>query len=388
MKQLKQVLTVLLAVMLLLTLCACGSSHNTMSYSAEREEAAYSGSYSDQNYMVAEMAAEYDGDNGLAPVPVPTAAGGESKAETQTENPEKIIYSASVTVETTVFDETVAKVTAMAEHYGGWIESSSVSGSNYYQKAKGTAAARDASFTLRIPSARFQEMMDNLSDLGNIPYSHIYTENVTSQYFDTQARLKACTTQEARLLEMMELAESVEDVIIIEDRLTELRYQIESLQSSLHNWDRRVSYSTISLSVKEVHEYTPEQKEDPTYWDELKEALQEGIYNAGQVVKDLLAFLVELIPVLIILIPLIWLLVLIVKKLFHFNGERAKARREARRAGKAAAKAARTAAKAQTASPSDAAQTAPSAATEAKQESAGLKEAETSSNIPNQEDHS
>ena len=331
MKQLKQVLTVLLAVMLLLTLCACGSSHNTMSYSAEREEAAYSGSYSDQNYMVAEMAAEYDGDNGLAPVPVPTAAGGESKAETQTENPEKIIYSASVTVETTVFDETVAKVTAMAEHYGGWIESSSVSGSNYYQKAKGTAAARDASFTLRIPSARFQEMMDNLSDLGNIPYSHIYTENVTSQYFDTQARLKAYSTQEERLLEMMELAESVEDVIIIEDRLTELRYKIESIQSSLNNWDRRVSYSTISLSIQEVREYTPEEKVNPTYGEELLQALKDGLKNAGEFLKDFLVFLVEIIPVLVILAPIVWFLIWLIRKIFRGSGERRLRREEKRR---------------------------------------------------------
>ena len=143
---------------------------------------------------------------------------------------------------------------------------------------------------------------------------------------------------------MMELAESVEDVIIIEDRLTELRYQIESLQSTLNNWDRRVSYSTVSLTVKEVREYTPEIKEEPSYWEELKDALKEGFHNAGQVLKDLLVFLIEILPVLIILIPVIWLLVWLVKKLFHFDGSRARARRAAREARKAEKKAAGTAA--------------------------------------------
>ena len=209
-----------------------------------------------------------------------------------------------------------------------------MSGSNYYQKARGNASTRDASYTLRIPSARFQALMDSLSELGNIPYSHIYTENVTSQYYDAQAHLKAYQTQENRLLEMMELAETVEDVIIIEDRLTELRYQIEALQSRLNNWDRRVSYSTVSLTVKEVREYTPEEKVNPTYGEELAQALKDGLENAGQFLKDLLVFLVEILPVLIILVPVIWLVVWLLRKLVRKISAKSAARKEAKRAGK------------------------------------------------------
>lgn len=340
MKRIVRISALLVALLMLLSLCGCGSSnHSSQSYTSAREEGAYDASYDYEGYAAAEMAA--DASYGFAPVPVPNAAGSGSKeGDVPAEDPEKIIYAADVTVETTTFDETVAGVTELVSRYDGWIESSSISGSNYYQKAKGTASTRDASYTLRIPSRRFNELMESLSALGNIPYSHIYTENVTSQYVDTQARLKAYQTQEARLLEMMELAESVEDVIIIEDRLTELRYRIESLQSTLNNWDRRVSYSTVSLTVKEVREYTPEVKEEPSYWEELKDALKQGFRNAGQMVKDLLVFLIEILPVLIILIPVIWLLVWIVKKVFRLDGSRARARRQARAAKKAAKKAA------------------------------------------------
>ena len=343
MKKTVRISAFLLATLMLLSLCGCGSAKQSASTAAAREDAAYNAAYDYESYAAAEMAA--DGEYGFSPVPAPLAAGGGSKEdEVPDENPEKIIYAADVTVETTTFDETVANVTELVERYDGWIESSSISGSNYYQKAKGTASTRDASYTLRIPSSRFNELMESLSALGNIPYSHIYTENVTSQYVDTQARLKAYTTQEARLLEMMELAESVEDVIIIEDRLTELRYQIEALQSTLNNWDRRVSYSTVSLTVKEVREYTPEIKEEPSYWEELKDALKTGFENAGQILKDLLVFLIELLPVLIILIPVIWLLVWIIKKVFRLDGSRARARREARAAKRAEKKAAKEAA--------------------------------------------
>ena len=256
MKNLKNITALILACLMLLSLCACGSAASGKTQYSSQSSSAY-----------------YDD-----PVPAPAAkaeGGAEQPAESPTEKPDKIIYQSDVTVETTVFDETIGKISGLVDSYGGWIESSSVSGSNYYQKARGTASTRNASYTLRIPSDRFTEIMDSFSELGNIPFSHIYTENVSAQYYDAQARLKAYTTQETRLLEMMELAESVEDVIIIEDRLTELRYQIESIQSNLNNWDRRVSYSTIYLTVQEVKEYTPEEKVNPTYGEELKKALFE-----------------------------------------------------------------------------------------------------------------
>ncbi len=339
----KRTVLVLLSLTLLLNLCGCGrseSSHSGSMYAASQQSAYNTAVYDDYAMEAEEM-----------PIPMPAAGGfsesaaayaekdaSDGQEEMPAETPDKIIYSADVTVETTEFEETTARVTAMTEACGGWIEQSSVSGSNYYQKSRGNASTRDATYTLRIPSARFRELMQEMTELGNIPYSHIYTENVTSQYYDSEAHLKAYRTQEERLLEMMELAESVEDVIIIEDRLTELRYQIESIQSRLNNWDRRVSYSTLYLTVKEVREYTPEEIVNPTYGEELAQALKEGLRNAGQFVKDLLVFLVEALPLLVILVPLAWLVIWLLMKLIRRGGKERRAERKAARAAKKAAK--------------------------------------------------
>ena len=341
MKTMKKWPALLLVLVMLLSLCACGAAKGIgyQSSSAYEEAPAatydsamgYDGDIYEEGGYYEEAAADYDVPLGFSAVNTSASSSGRSDGERGSdalaaEKPDKIIYSSDVTVETTVFDETVGSIAGLVEDCGGWIESSSVSGSNYYQKARGTASTRDASYTLRIPSARFTEVMERLSKLGNVPYSHIYTENVTSQYYDAQARLKAYKTQEERLLEMMELAETVEDVIIIEDRLTELRYQIESIQSSLNNWDRRVSYSTVRLSVKEVREYTPEEKVNPTYGEELLQALKDGVKNAGEFVKNLLVILIEALPVLLILALIVWILVLLIRKIIHGT----KARREIR----------------------------------------------------------
>ena len=388
MKNLKNITALILACLMLLSLCACGSAasgktqYSSQSSSAYYDEApaamemAYNAP-SFGNFAIDEAEADYAAGLGAsAPVPAPAAkaeGGAEQPAESPTEKPDKIIYQSDVTVETTVFDETIGKISGLVDSYGGWIESSSVSGSNYYQKARGTASTRNASYTLRIPSDRFTEIMDSFSELGNIPFSHIYTENVSTQYYDAQARLKAYTTQETRLLEMMELAESVEDVIIIEDRLTELRYQIESIQSNLNNWDRRVSYSTIYLTVQEVKEYTPEEKVNPTYGEELRKALKDGLKNAGEFLKNLLVFLVEILPVLVILVPIVWLVIWLIRKLFRGSGERRAARAEKKRqrqAEKRAKKAAKNAAPAPAEPAGNAAEPAPAAPAAASEKAA------------------
>ena len=318
----KKFVSLLLALLMLLTLCACGESKSAAS-GAPRADYDANGFYlaKEEAAMPAEepMAA-YDEAYGLSATAVQTAPGG---SDAPSQRPGKIIYSSNVQVETTDFEGTLAKLDKMVADFGGWVESSSVSGSNYADRSRGSVSRRSASFTLRIPSERFQELMSSLSDLGNVPYSHIYSENVTAQYYDVQARLTAYTAQEQRLLEMMELAESVEDVIILEDRLTEVRYRIESLQSSLNNWDRQVSFSSVYLDISEVQEYSPEPQVQPSYGERLSRALKSGWKDFTDFCQDLLLLIAESLPGLILFAAVITAVVLAVRR-------RRKARRAAR----------------------------------------------------------
>ena len=339
----KRYAALLLALVLCLSLCACGSADKSAQYEA-REAADYADYY---EYYAPEMApapmqmsAAYDmdmemamEDSGLAMMN--TAATGAKKAagaegsDTPEENPEKIIYSGDATVETTDFDRSIAALEEMIAREGGFIESSSVNGSNYYDTSRGRASRRSASYTLRIPSERFSALMGSLSDIGNVPYTHTYTENVTAQYYDVQARLKALQAQEARLVEMLSIAETVEDIITIEDKLSDVRYRIDSHQSSLNNWDRRVAYSTLSVTVKEVQEYTPEKVTKLSYGQELALAFKDALKNAGQFFKDLLVWLVSALPTLVILAALFFACRPLVRKLAAgFRARRARRREE------------------------------------------------------------
>lgn len=294
----KKLISLFLILALALSLCACGGAAK----SAPQADYAENETYLYAEEAKAEEPMWYSDDEGvygLSSAGAPLAAGGDSDAPA--ERPGKIIYSANVQAETTDFDGSLAKLEELVEEYKGWVESSSVNGSKYDDSSRGRVSRRSANYTLRFPSDRFDELMGSLSALGNIPYTHTYTENVTAQYYDVQARVTALSTQEQRLLEMMELAETVEDIIILEDRLTEIRYQIESLQSSLNNWDRQVSYSTVYLDLIEVQEYSPEPQVQPSFGQKLRTALKDGLHGAGTFFSELLLFLAEALPTLLIL---------------------------------------------------------------------------------------
>ena len=314
------ILSVLLSLVLLLSLGACGTQK-----SAAGTPASYRGNstYLSEDSYPSEAfngfaafdmeAAEYD----AAPMAAAkTAAGGTSQANGTSRDsgenppeidPEKIIYSGDATLETEHFEETVEAVRKLIAERGGFIESSSLSGSNYY-----SARLRTASFTLRVPSGTFTEIMNTFSDYGNVPYSHTYTENISARYYDTAARLTAYETQEQRLLEMMEQAETVSDLITIEDRLTELRYEIESLQSTLNRWDRQVSYSSISLEVREVREYTPEVEQ--SFGEQLVRSLRQGWTNTVEFLKSALLWLLEALPVLVLLAVIVLIARVLIRK--------------------------------------------------------------------------
>lgn len=328
----KRYISLLLVLIMAVSLCACGSAKSESYSSAAYVEApAAAPSYA---YASEEAAVDYYA-NGLAASGSTVTADAAQKQEV---NPDKIIYSADATVETTDFDRSIAELNDMIKQYGGWIESSSINGSNYYNKSRGNSSTRSASYTVRIPSENFQTLMSGLSTLGNIPYTHTYTQNVTAQYYDTQARLTAYQAQETRLLEMMEIAETVEDIITIEDKLAEVRYMIESLQSSLNNWDRCVNYSTVDVTVNEVREYTPSSPVKITYAQRLKNAFVDSIEGAVEFLQDLLVFLVSMIPTIVILGVLLFVFRPLLKKLLPKWKEKRAAHKEAKAAKKAAKK--------------------------------------------------
>ena len=208
----------------------------------------------------------------------------DSSAEDVSDGPslaEKIIYSADAEVETVEFDRTVADVEAMVAAYGGFFEDSYVSGASYSDAYYNNQVLRTASYTIRIPCDRFAEATEGLSRLGQVTSLHRYTENVTARFTDLESRLTALRTEEASLVSMMEQAETVSDLIEIQARLSDVRYEIEYYTSTMRNLQNDVDYSTISLRVQEVKVLTPVVEPQLTYWEQMGAGFMNSLSAVG-----------------------------------------------------------------------------------------------------------
>ncbi|SHI16083.1 protein of unknown function [Sporobacter termitidis DSM 10068] len=211
-------------------------------------------------------------------------------------NGDKIIYNFSAQVETTAFDDTLKNLDALLAGFGAFVENSYVSGNSY-----GNTTFRSAEYTIRVPVGSFKGMTDALPLLGNVSKASTTSQNITAQFIDTQSRLDAYKTEESRLLAMLDKTTTVQDMITIESRLSDVRYQIESLTSTLQNWQNQVDFSTVALHISEVAEIKEQVSAQRTYWERMRDGISGTLNGIGTFFKSLFMAIVVALPVLIIL---------------------------------------------------------------------------------------
>ena len=307
----KRTLTALALVLLLvLSFAACGAK----SEAPAEDRASYDMAEAPAAPMEAETrttAAEEIQENGFSTAKI-AGGGGETGAPAPAPD-EKIIYTGTARVETLEFDKTIEDLAKMLSDCGGYIQYSDITGADFNSLHSGYRVYRYASYQLRIPVESFKGFQEGLSALGNVPYSSTNADNITMQYRDTQSRLEARETEETRLLELLAKAETVEDIITIESRLSDVRYEIEILTSQIKSWDNQVSYSSLSLEIQEVALYTEDTPATLSYGEQLKEGFVRSLKSVGRFFKELLKFLVAALPVIVVLAVVAVIVILIVK---------------------------------------------------------------------------
>lgn len=241
------------------------------------------------------------------PEPEPDAA--------QTDFAAKIIYSASLQLQSTEFDKTVQALDQQVKAFGGFVERSDISGNIRYNDDGTTSVVdRYGYYTLRVPCGRFEEFLSQLNGLGNVLYSSKNAENVTSRYTDYEARLESLRTQEERLLSMLEKSEDVETLIALEQRLSDVRYETESIERNLRNLDMQISYSTVDVVVEEVEVYTPTVPVTRTFSEKLSDAFSDGWRGFTRGLQGFVLGLAEAVPALILLAVIVVVLVIVIRK--------------------------------------------------------------------------
>lgn len=300
---------ILCALGLALLLTGCGSSSYDSSAS---NKAAQTMAASD---MMTEEAADEAASEGVyeydAVAQDSDAGSGSSTAENvqkQVEQGRKLIRRMDIGVETQNFDELLSQIDAKVAELGGYIESSNTYGSSY-----GYEGNRSADYTVRVPADKMDEMVTMVSENANVTRKSESTDDVTLSYVDTKSRKEALEVEQERLMALMEKAESVDAIIALETRLTEVRYQIQSMESQLRTYDNQVDYATITLSVEEVTIYTPDTQEPKSDLQRMTDGFVTSVKRVLQGIKNFLIDLVIALPYLLIWAVVIAAIVLVVR---------------------------------------------------------------------------
>lgn len=207
----------------------------------------------------------------------------------------KLIKTVELTAETEDLDALLEAVTARVNELGGYVENQRVyNGSNYASRR-----SRSASMTIRIPAGDLDGFVEHMAKSSNIVSRYAYIDDVTLTYVATESRVEALQAEHDRLLELMAKAETMSDLLEVEARLTDVRYELERVTSQLNVLKNQVSYSTVHLNVDEVVEYTPVEEE--TVWQRISGGFVDSLKSIGNGFVEIFVFVLANLPHLVLI---------------------------------------------------------------------------------------
>ena len=231
----------IISALLLVFFLGCSNGNSNKNYEADSAMAGM------------EVAEEIPISQQLTPPPPPS------------QDEQKIIKTARLAFETNDVEATHKKIVQLASQYKGLVQSDN-SGKSYNRIYK--------NITVRIPTENFQPFIDGISEgVDYFDQRDISRQDVSEEFVDLEARLKAKRTLEERYLELLKKANKVEEMLQIERELSNIREEIEAKQGRLQYLQNQVSMSTVNI---EFYKTTAETGITQSYGQKMKNAFQGG----------------------------------------------------------------------------------------------------------------
>lgn len=249
----------------------------------------------------------------------------ESAAAENELNPEKLVYTASVELETKDFDAAVDQLNERLDEVGGIIQDENFYDDTpweYYYGIYDDSTTRKVSgykrlvTTVRVPTANLDAFLNDIGVIGHVTSSSSYVSNITQEYYSTKSYLESYQNQLDVLLGMYEQCETIDEMITVEQRISEVQAEINQLTTRISSYDRDVAYSTVTITMTEVTEYsdTPREQEEKSFGEKVIERVINSWHTMLDVLEHLLYFIIDIMWLLIIIGIILTLVIVINRK--------------------------------------------------------------------------
>jgi hypothetical protein len=223
---------------------------------------------------------------GGVPGYVPSAPGASPANQTM------IAHTADLTITTQNFQAGRARVEEILRQQGGYVGEMNIS-SPADAEPKLTAV-------LRVPADRLLVTIAELKKLGHVQSESQAGEEVISQYVDLQARLTNARNTEQRLTELLRTRTGkLEEVVAVEEKLSQVREEIERMEAENKALTKRVDFATLNLSLSEEHR-AQMQMVPRSVGTQFRNAAVEGYRSVVDSIVSLLLFLMSWGPTLLL----------------------------------------------------------------------------------------
>lgn len=220
-------------------------------------------------------------------------------------HPRRIIYTASVDLVVEQFEGIPDRVAAIARQFGGYVSGSNVHGQ--------PGQPRRGSWTIRVPVEHYDELLAEAGRLGELRSLTSNSRDVSEEYYDTEARISNKQKTEARIVALLEEATGkLEQVLVVEQKLDQVREEIERMQGRLRVLADQTSLATVTVTVEQIVGYQPE--EEPSYRTRVSRAFRGSLHALVALAADLSIALVALSPWLaalavlgVVVGPILWI---------------------------------------------------------------------------------
>ena len=320
----KKLIAIVLTIILLLSLTACSSGNLARSGGGDGGYG-YAPAAAPAPEMPLSEADYYRDDGGYVEAENISAdlAGGNSVRDGR-----KITFSASVSLNTKQFDADYAALNALINKSGGFIANESmVDNSASYGRPTG----RSANISARVPAGDYDTFVDAVTQIGEITQKNKWSDDLTAQYFDTEARIELLELRKERLMNYLLEADNAEAIVAFERELSDVLYELDNFQGNKRRLDRLVDYASVDIYLTEL--ITPETigKDGEPLGDRARDAFSLSLTNLVRGLQDFVVGFAGAVPVIVLLLiigAIIWAIVRATRPL----REKMRDRREAREA--------------------------------------------------------
>ncbi|MDI9479582.1 MAG: DUF4349 domain-containing protein [Syntrophomonadaceae bacterium] len=215
----------------------------------------------------------------------------------------KLVYNLDYTLLVPDPNRTVNEIMGQTNKFGGYMVESRLSSDN--------GESSHARLVVKIPQNNMEQMSAYLETLGTVKHQTMYTDDVTMEYYDTEARLKVLQKEEERMLSFMDdEAATIQDLLAIEREVAQVREKRESLQARMNVLTNQVNYSQFNIGLQTSYN---ELSTPQGTLSKAKNALVQSLNSMLQLFNWLLIALFAILPYLLLLV-LAYLLFRTIKK--------------------------------------------------------------------------